>query len=152
MDEMNKEKVYILFSPPQTPQYNGAVEAGNGWMEFWTNDSSYDRGCRGRWSIDDMASARMRGNQTIRTEKTTGLLRREELWDTRPAITKDIRAEFEDRMAFERKRAREKLPPELDKSRAGQAIVDRIAIPRALCGMGFLEYRKERISDLIFRE
>lgn len=154
MEEMERENVYILFSPPLTPQYNGAVEAGNGWMKHWTDESSCYHGCPGRWSLDDLYAAMMRGNRTIRMDKKKGLHRREELWESRPKISAEVRADFSRRVESERKKEREKqsVLPDMELSRAGQAKIDRIVLPRVLSDMGFLEYEKERISELIYRE
>jgi hypothetical protein len=50
--------VLQLFSPPVTPEYNDACEAGNGSMKTLTDHQAARHGRPGQWSCDDLESAR----------------------------------------------------------------------------------------------
>ena len=52
-DYIASKGVHLLLSPPVMPEYNGAVEAGNGSMKVRTHHQSVLYGRPGLWSSDD---------------------------------------------------------------------------------------------------
>jgi hypothetical protein len=55
-----------LLSPPRTPQYNGAVEAGIGSIKTRAHHIAALHGRPGEWTCDDVEAARLLANATAR--------------------------------------------------------------------------------------
>src|SRR5215468_5658248 len=58
--------VLNLFSPPQTPRYNGSIEAGIGSLTTRTEQAAARRGYPDAWTWDDAELARLEANATAR--------------------------------------------------------------------------------------
>jgi hypothetical protein len=67
LQEITDWNVIQLFSPPVTPEYNGACEAGNGSVKTLTDHQAAHHGRPGQWSCDDIETARSAAN--IRTQQ-----------------------------------------------------------------------------------
>ena len=83
----------ILYSPAQTPQYNGAIEAGIGSLTSRTNHHAARHNHPGHWTWDDVAAALGEANATARPRGPYGPTP-QQLWDSRTAITPDQRRGF----------------------------------------------------------
>jgi transposase InsO family protein len=85
--------VASLFSPPQTPSYNGAIEAAIGALKDRTEAHAARHGRPGRWTWDDVAAARREANATVRPHGPAGPTP-DEAWAARPPLTTDLRRSF----------------------------------------------------------
>jgi transposase InsO family protein len=86
-----KHQVTMLFSPPYTPEYNGAIEARNGTIKTWAADLARLRGHAGRFTSDDIEGAVCMINQS---PKIDGYLTPDAHFLARPEISQDERTEF----------------------------------------------------------
>ena len=81
-----KPGVIHLLSPPYTPEYNGACEAGIGSLKTRTHEQAALAGRPGHWTTDDAEAARCLGNELHRPHgpfaATPG-----EVWRARCPIT-----------------------------------------------------------------
>jgi len=139
-----------LFSPPHTPSYNGAIEAGIGSLKDRTADRAARRGRPGCWTWDDVAAARLEANATARPRGPSGPTP-DEAWAGRAAIAIRDRESFGDLVEAQRCLARCELglsptgPLPVMTARA----VDRIAIRRALVERGLLLFSRRSIPQRI---
>ncbi|NLF32537.1 MAG: transposase family protein [Planctomycetes bacterium] len=143
---LNAWGVIPLLSPPRTPRYNGAVEAGGGALKLQVHYRASDHGHPGRWTSDDVAGAGLQLNVALRPWGPRGPTP-QELWQRRPVITSGQRARFIDCVAAMREQIRE------EHGMAGEfleelprAAVAREAIRRALIQLGYLLVQRKRIS------
>ena len=118
--------VLLLLSPPATPEYNGACEAGIGSLKTRAHHESARNNRPGEWTCDDVEGARLQANETAR-----------------PLFGETVR-----RME---KQARKDLvlPPEGPLGPRDAAQVRRIGITRALVAHGYLFFRRRRIPSPI---
>jgi len=132
-----------LFSPPQTPEYNGACEAGIGGLKTRTHEEAAAAGRPGLWTSDDAEAARLRGNELLRPAghhaATPG-----ELWRDRRPIEASEREAFLQTLAQHRSAVRSERGYTLDEElpRSVQTSLDRVAISRALVEHGILQFRR----------
>jgi hypothetical protein len=146
LDLLDAWRVIPLLSPPRTPRYNGAAEAGGGALKLRIHYRASDHGHPGRWTSDDVEAAAQQGNVMLRPWGPGGPTP-QELWQCRPVITPDHRARFIDCVAAMRQQIRE------EHGMAGEflaelprAAVAREAIRRALIQLGYLLVQRKRIS------
>jgi transposase InsO family protein len=137
--------VVPLFSPPRTPRYNGACEAGIGSMKARTHHEAAARGRPGEWTCDDAEAARRQANETARPHGLRGPTP-EEAWHARAPLPPEERAAFVALAArLEAEARREQgYPAEGNLSRTAQAAVRRVAVRRALEALGLLSIRAGR--------
>ena len=139
--------VRILYSPPCTPRYNGAVEAGIGSIKtraMWQS-ALHDR--PGDLTCDDIEAAVRQANETGRPNGRHGPTP-QDLWLERQPITPEERRSFDElckRYAAEEYTRRGWLP-EVSLQHMEKASIDRVAISRALIEQGFLVIRRRRIT------
>jgi putative transposase len=147
---LRKHGVMPLYSPPGTPSYNGAIEAGIGSIKtraFW-RAALADR--PGDWTCDDIEAA-VREANTQGGPRGAEASTPEEAWRDKTPITDAQRQSFNDvyaRAAAE-EYARRGWPPMTQLQHAEQASIDRAAISRAVVGLGFLLIRRRRITPPI---
>ena len=145
-DFLRESEVTCLFSPPYTPRYNGAIEAGIGSLKMRTEYRATFQGHPGQWTRDDVAFAQFEANSAARPRGPSGPSP-DELWQGRPTITMEQRCSF--RAAVESARqeaiAREGSPYERPLSTTRQRLVDREAIRRALVEHGYLLFSRRRL-------
>jgi hypothetical protein len=153
---LDSRGVWFLPSPPRTPNYNGAIEAGIGWMKLRTEQHAavFDRS--GRWTTDDCAAALAQTNNLGRPwgeHRPTP----SESFAARPPITQETRDAFATEvLKWERTLSRGRAL----RLRSGQARRDvapitreernqitRVALRCALGAQGYLETRRGRISS-----
>jgi len=139
-----------LFSPPYTPEYNGAIEAGIGGMKARTQDEAARQGRNGQWTADDVEAARRMANEVIYDHGPLGQTR-QECFGTRPCITPAVRAAFGRTVQHEQVQERLKQgdPLDTDLGHAAQAQIDRVAISRALVEHGYLSFTRRSITPPI---
>jgi transposase InsO family protein len=144
-------QVQVLFSPPRTPTYNGAVEAGNGSLKTRTQNQADAAGRPGQWTSADLEAACIQANAS-RPRRLKGRSP-EEVWRSRSPLTEMDRQGFENTVDQERRQARTQkgIDPDTALKRHQQAGVDRKALPRALVAHDYLSFTRRRIPSPIPR-
>ena len=154
---LRAQEVVQLFSPEYYPQYNGACEAGGGWLVRRAGRLATEQGRPGELDGDLLEAARVMGNTARRRQRQTA----EEEWAQREPITENERALFLELVQKEQLRAKkeiseimesvkEKAPlTENREKKAGKEIdverkSARIGIERALACAGVLQVRRSR--------
>lgn len=92
-DLLDEHGVFLLASPPHTPSYNGACEAGIGSVKCRCHEKASARGAPAQWSANDVEAARLQANATSRPhgdDKPTP----DEAWQLRQPIHSREREEF----------------------------------------------------------
>jgi transposase InsO family protein len=142
--------VFPLFSPPRTPQYNGACEASHGAMHILTEHQAARQGRPACCTCDDLEAARWFANELHRPSGHRGPTPRE-VWDQRPPITETERAAFGRSLQQHRETVRfaERYTLDVPLGRQAQAKLDRVAISRALVELGFLTFTRRSITPPI---
>jgi len=138
--------IIALLSPPGTPEYNGACEAGIGSLKTRAHHESARNDRPGEWTCDDVEGARLMANQTGRPWGAAGLTP-DEAWEHRREIRADERADFAELVMTCAEEAQEEqgVPPGVVPGPAARASIKRVAISRALVAYGILELRRRRI-------
>ena len=142
-------QVEVLFSPPRTPSYNGAVEAGNGSLKTRTENQAESAGRPGQWTAADLEAARCQANAS-RPRRLKGRSP-EDAWTSRSTLTEIERQRFQTTVVEERRQARAQkgIPADIALKRHQQASVDRKALPRALVAHDYLSFTRRRIPSPI---
>jgi transposase InsO family protein len=144
---LDRHQVQPLFSPPWTPEYNGACEAGNGALQTYTHHQAARQGRTGHWTAGDLEAGRRMANELVYPDGPTGPTRRER-FDSAPSLTLEDRAAFG--RTVQREQAAERLkqgyPPDTDLGHAAQAQIDRVAIGCALVEHGYLSFTQRSIT------
>lgn len=142
--------ILMLYSPPSTPEYNGAIEAGIGSIKtraLWIaarNDRPW------HWTCDDVDAARRQANLMARPNGPHGGAPKT-LWHDRLRVEPPERSGFRDLYDtwYARERARHGYFDGIELQHADQAAIDRVAIARALVDRGYLRFRRRRITPPI---
>lgn len=145
--------VLNLFSPPQTPRYNGSIEAGIGSLTTRTEQAAARRGYPDAWTWDDAELARLEANATARPRGISGPSPNE-LWSARTLITPQERDAFGQTAAWLRKGLELDLesPTAIPLSEMEERAINRKAIRRALVEHGYLRYKRRRIYPPIRKQ
>ena len=142
---LEDHEVIALVSPPGTPRYNGACEAGIGGIKTRAHLLAARDGDPGHWTCNHVEAARLMANETHRPDGphalTAGELwarrqpegERKRLHETVETRTKEEREHFVD--------VHGRAP-----SRREKAAIRRIAVCRALVDCGHLQLRRRRFS------
>lgn len=138
--------VIALYSPPYTPEYNGACEAGNGGLKTRVRTLAAWAGRPGEWTCEDVERARCSGNDHGRP---FGRLRPtpDEAWAQRAAATPAERAALRDVVAQHLEAVQASRSSELGRSRL--AFEQRTAISRALVELDYLQFKTRSIPPAI---
>lgn len=149
-DFLDSWQVLPLFSPPWTPEYNGACEAGNGALKTRTQEQAAQAGRPGQWSADDAETARRIANEH-NYPWGAGRPTPDVLWKERSPITAEFRAAFRGTVQQQRGRActEQRCLAYTLLDHALQAPIDRTAIPRALVEHGLLTFTRRSIPTPI---
>ena len=141
-----------LLSPPGTPQYNGACEAGVGSLKTRAHHEAARHGRPGEWTCDDVEAARQMANETARPRGLAGPTPNQ-AWEGRCPISSAQRQLFAATVERLRKEVLEEQnkEPVVDRISRERASIDRVAIGRALIELGYLELRRRRVSPPITR-
>jgi transposase InsO family protein len=132
--------VNLLFSPPHTPEYNGAIEAGIGSLKTRTERHATRAGHPGYWTSDDVAAAQSEANATARPHGETGPTP-DHLWQTRRPVTAEERHLFQETV----QRCRAELGANQELSRMEERRMQRESIRRALVEHGILLFSRRRL-------
>jgi transposase InsO family protein len=143
-------RVVPLFSPPRTPQYNGACEAGIGGLKTRTHHRAAGDGRPGRWTCEDVEAARRMADEEHYPWRLRGQTA-DEVWRLRTPLTADERRRFQETLADRRCKVRNLLGIPLEESldRAAQASLDRKAVRLALVELGYLSLHGSAITPTI---
>ena len=142
---LDEAGVFLLYSPPHCPAYNGSIEATIGSLKTRTQRQAQLLGRPGVWTSADVLAARLQANlaQPRRLRGATPA----EVWATRRPLTDLERVRFT--LALERERFAERLaqgiPLDEELDHWDHSAVDRKALPRALGEHGYLLFRRRRI-------
>jgi hypothetical protein len=141
-----------LFSPPQTPSYNGSIEASIGSLKTRSQRLATWLGHPGQWTSPVVEAARHEANTTARPRRLHGATP-DDVWFRRRPLTEDERDRFRAtvRDLQDEARVEKCLPLVGELSRTDQASVDRIAIRRALVVHDLLVFRRKSIPAPIER-
>lgn len=144
--------VLLLYSPPRTPEYNGAIEAGTGSIHARAHWQAARHDRPGEWTCDDVEAARLQANETARPRGLSGPTP-DEMWAQRVPITNAERTAFLASYARLEKleRMERGIPEGCRLQHYEQAAIDRVAISRALIEGGFLLVRRRRITLPIWK-
>lgn len=138
-----------LYSPPQTPSYNGACEAAGGSLKSTTEDLACLHGRSQYWATCDAERARNIRNELGRPWGHRGPTP-SEAWHAREAIPAETRQEFANKVqCYRRYEIENRGLTENVLSRAARASINRYAISRALQEHGYLSYRVKLITPPI---
>jgi hypothetical protein len=148
-DMLDRWGVIALLSPPRTPRYNGAAEAGIGSFKTRTFYQAVRHGTR-EWTSDDAEAARQQCNQSVRRFDGGAICTPQERWTGRALITDPQREAFRraaraHREAYLRENGLHEEPLESLPTRT-RALVARMAIRRALESCGYLWVSRKRIT------
>jgi hypothetical protein len=144
-DFLKQWNVCPLLSPPRTPQYNGAVEAGIGSIKTRTHHIATQHGRPGEWTCDDVEAARMLANATARPHGRRASVP-QSVWKRREPITLAQRNRFFEKLQLFQQRldSRKKTAPPSHEPHSDAALFHRVAIRRALVARGLLSLTKPR--------
>jgi putative transposase len=142
--------LHILYSPPQMPAYNGAIEAGTGSIETRAYHHASRHGRPWEWTCDDLEHARREANATSRPKGRKGPTP-DDAWNALEPLCADERSAFDAayRNHEQSERRRRGIHDDLQLQRHEQAGVDRAALARTLIELGFLSIRRRRITPRI---
>jgi len=139
--------ILLLYSPPGTPQYNGAIEAGIGSIKTRATWIAGRCDRPWHWTCDDIEAARCEANELARPRGPFGGAP-QDAWCDRLPITGPERERFHRlyRTCYAQEKARSGWLEGIELQHAEQAAIDRVAITRALVEGGFLLFRRRRIT------
>jgi len=145
--QLDAWEVVPLFSPPYTPCYNGACEAGIGGLKTRTHHLAALHGRPGCWTTEDVEAARRLADEEHYPRRLRGLTAAE-AWSARQSPTPDERRRFRDVVAGHEQEIRKQRGYllEEDLGRARQASIDRRAVRRALVELGYLSFLRSTIT------
>jgi hypothetical protein len=134
-----------LYSPPYTPQYNGAAAAGVGAMKGRTAAQALARGAPGEWTWDDAEAARQEANAACVGRREASPTRAA-VWAAREPPGAEARAAF----PAEVLRQQQGPAPATEAAASGgeasaQGCPWRVVLRRALVALGYLVFSWRRI-------
>ena len=139
--------VIPLYSPPQWPRYNGAIEAGIGSLKTRTDLRAARQGNLGGWTSDDLAAAVFEANTVVRYRANSPA----DAWTARTPIDSSERVSFQ--LSTERHRFIERREQKLDMQEHldhwRYSALDRNAVRRALVEHGYLLFGRRRIPLIV---
>jgi len=136
-----------LISPPQLPQYNGAIEAGMGSLRTYTYYEAAVHDHPEEWSSNDLEAGRLRANELARPNGFQGASPAQR-FETRSVISSQERAAFQASLerAEARVRADRGFLPGLPLSLKDHNAVRRTAVALALVDRGILLITRRRFT------
>jgi transposase InsO family protein len=136
-----------LLSPPYTPQYNGACEAGIGGLKTRTHEQAALAGRPGQWTADDAEAARCLGNELHRPYGPMAATPAE-VWRARRPITTTEREALGSALARHRDSVSQESGYTIGEaaSQATRASWERTAISRTLVECGLLKFTGRSIA------
>lgn len=149
---LRERGVHVLFSPPKTPRYNGACEAGIGSMKTRALHIAATNGRPSDWTCDDIEGARLQANETARPQGPWSPSP-DQMWSNRARIDDDERRTFDETVRILRVEASQQQGalPGLPIAHADTAQIDREVLTRALLHHGLLTISRRRYPQPISR-
>ncbi len=145
---LEEHGVIALLSPPSTPRFNGACEAGIGGLKVRAHHEAARHGRPGEWTVDDVETARLVANATSRPLGAAGPVP-DDLWDQR-VVQRDAEARrlLNARVETCTTEERERVEHDDGEESRGHmdAAIRRLAICRALVQLGYVQLRRRRFS------
>ena len=148
---LRRQGMAHLLSPPGTPSYNGACEAGIGVQKTWTHHEAARHDRPEGWTSDDVEHARLLSNATAKPHGVDAPTP-DAAWIERTRITTRERARFQAEITAALQQA-EYYDRARPLAQCGQRERDqrmREAISLALVARGDLEFRRKRIPLPIY--
>lgn len=138
--------IFLLYSPPRTPEYNGAVEAGTGAINTRAQHHAARHDRPWEWTCDDVEAARLQANETGRPFGPHGPTP-DEKWHTREPIRQEERSAFanEYKHQLEHERLDRGIPDGNQLQGRERDQIERAALVRTLVQLGFFSIRRRRI-------
>jgi transposase InsO family protein len=154
-DYLRQQGVTSLFSPPRTPRYNGAIEAGIGSLKMRMQRLAAHHGHPGVWTWDDQEAARLEANATARPRGPAGPTP-DQAWAARCPVNVEARLVFQATVAYYRQEELALATGEGPGAVPGTdweslwaqpeiAGEDRQAVRRTLEACGYLVFSRRRI-------
>jgi transposase InsO family protein len=137
-----------LLSPEYYPEYNGAVEAGNGALKARTMYHAARNGRLGFWTCDDVEAGRLQANETTRPRGAWGPSP-EASWRSRERIGDEERRGFLDLVEKEKAERLAKEPDAGSLDAKEKKAMARRAIASALAKRGCLTIKRRGVSPAI---
>ena len=148
---LSQHGVQGLYSPPYTPQYNGAVEAGVGALKGRTEAQALARGAPGDWTWEDTEAARQEANAACVGRREMSPTRAA-VWAARETLGAEARAAFQAEVLRQQAGKSPAVAAEAEASgdEAGEGVSDkecpwRVVLRRALVALGYLVFSWRRI-------
>ena len=145
---LSPHEVSVLYSPVETPSYNGSVEAGVGSMKGRTEAQAWLRGASGNWTWEDLEAARQEANAACvgRSEHSPT---RAQVWASRPRLGAEARAALRAEVVRQQPAGVSSLAG-AEAGAAGGSVSDkgcpwRVVLRRALVALGYLVLSWRRI-------
>ncbi|RKZ06452.1 hypothetical protein DRQ32_11130, partial [bacterium] len=131
-----------LRSPPYTPSYNGACEAGVGSIKRGAEQSAREGGRPGQWTLDDLEAARLFANEFGRPRRANQSP--DEAWRARMRISAEERDAFAATYRLARLREERRRSSEEDLADPRRlARIERAAVSAALAELQYLKIRRD---------
>ena len=123
------QELFALYGPPGQPQYNGAVERGNGVLKTYTHLHAQTAGHPFRWTSDDVGHAQQLANTISRPWGADGPSPAQ-AWQQRTPLTPEERQLFATALNTHRQKAAHELGVDLsaELSHADRTRLDRLAL------------------------
>lgn len=149
---LDKAGIFLLLSPPGTPRYNGACEAGIGSLKTRAHHAAVSRGRAGYWTCDDVEVARQMSNNGARPNGP-GAMPPTAMWANRVPLTAAEQGTFAATVRTFRGEVirHQGTLPGLPLSRERRAQVDREVLTRALLHHALLSVSRRRYPQHIPR-
>lgn len=144
--------VLHLISPPETPRYNGQIEAGFGGLKTEAHWEAARHDRPGQWTADDVEAARRKANETHRPwgfDQPTPA----EAWERRRLIEPQERLRhYLAYRAYRKEEVNKRgVLPDVPLRRAENDAIERAALSNALIDCGYLTIRTRRIAPPLSR-
>ena len=144
---LSRHGVQGLYSPPDTPQYNGAVEAGVGALKGRTDAQALARGAPGEWTWEDTEAARQEANAVCVGRRETSPTRAA-VWAAREPLRPEARTTFQAEVLRQQQGQAPAASTEVE-APGGEALDKarpwRVVLRRALVALGYLVVSWRRI-------
>jgi transposase InsO family protein len=142
-----ESRVAHLRSPFHMPTYNGSIEAGIGALKIRAHFEAARHDRPGEWTLDDVEAARLRGNE-LGLPNGAGAGPPDRAWAARVPVAEETRAQL---AGLVRQYVLEELQSRGYQEGAPfgadvRLSVERAAVARALCELGFVVYRRRLVS------
>jgi transposase InsO family protein len=144
---LSQHGVLGLYSPPYTPQYNGAAEAGVGALKGRTEAQALARDAPGDWTWEDTEAARQEANAVSVGRRETSPTRAA-VWAARGPLSAETRTAFQAEVSRQQRGPAPAAATEVEDAggeASDQACPWRVVLRRALVALGYLVISWRRV-------